>query len=37
MAGILRILEFIGGAVVVLGIIVVVWIIKDVWKWSRSN
>ena len=37
MATILRILEFIGGAVVVLGIMVVVWIVKDVWKWSRSN
>ena len=37
MATILRILEFIGGAVVVLGIMVVIWIVKDVWKWSRSN
>ena len=37
MAAMLRILEFIGGAVVLLGIMVVVWIVKDVWKWSRSN
>ena len=37
MATMLRILEFIGGAVVLLGIMVVIWIIKDVWKWSRSN
>ena len=37
MAAMLRILEFIGGAVVVLGIMVVIWIVKDVWKWSRSD
>ena len=37
MGAILTILEFIGGAVVLLGIMVVIWIVKDVWKWSRSN
>ena len=37
MATMLRILEFIGGTVVLLGIMVVIWIVKDVWKWSRSN
>ena len=37
MGAILAILAWIGGAVVIVALIVIGWIVKDVWKWSRSH